>query len=176
MHPITLQISSLHNTNKKDELFLNLEDHSMGRTISPAANDSPLSKNDSSLNNRSNHSRRRFQIAQKLLTQILDHASRSRGELSTVPVKLKLNTLNKLSLTSTNETPNPSIVFNSKNYKALFIYHLHPFNNPSPTFTLLNQLIISLYKLAQNCPHVKSNSVYARKTTMNPEILEADNE
>ncbi|MBW0579994.1 hypothetical protein O181_119709 [Austropuccinia psidii MF-1] len=130
MHPITLCNSFLHNTNGKDELFLNSEDHSMGRTISPAVNDSPLSKNDSSLNKKSNHSHRRFQIAQKLLTQILDHASRSR---------------------------------------------------------------------AQNCPHIKSNSdlidghmkgvgfccgsdsgkslgVYARKTTMNPEVLDADNE
>ncbi|MBW0559265.1 hypothetical protein O181_098980 [Austropuccinia psidii MF-1] len=199
IHPITLHKSSLSNTKGKDELFLNSEDHSMGRTISPAVNDSPLSKNDSSLNKKSNCSHRRFQIAQKLLTQILDHASRSRGEFSTVPVKPKPNRINKLLLPSINETPNPSIVFNSKNHKPLFIYHLHPFHNPSPTFTSLNQLIISLYKLAQNCPHIKSNSdiidghmkvveffcgsdsckslgVYARKTATNPKVLETDNE
>ncbi|MBW0589009.1 hypothetical protein O181_128724 [Austropuccinia psidii MF-1] len=199
IHPITLCKSSLSNTNGKDGLFSNSEDHSMGRTISPAVNDSPLSKNDSYLNKKSNNSHRRFQIARKLLTQILDHASRSRGEFSTVPVKPKPNRINKLLLPSINETPNPSIVFNSKNHKPLFIYHLHPFHIPSPTFTSLNQLIIALYKLAQNHPHIKSNSdlidghmkgvgfccgsdsgkslgVYARKTTMNPEVLDTDNE
>ncbi|MBW0489957.1 hypothetical protein O181_029672 [Austropuccinia psidii MF-1] len=212
MHPKTLQNSSLHSTNGKDESFLHSEDHSMGRTISPVVNDYPLSKK------KSNHSHRRFQIAQKLLTQILDHASRSRGEFSTVPVKPKQNQKQNL-LPSINETPNTSIVFNSKSHEPLFIYHLHPFHNPSKISTSLNQLIISLYKLAQNCPHIKSNSdlidghmkgvgfrcgsdsgkslgeslenyiqeyfvnflllllgVYARKTTLNKEKLEADNE
>ncbi|MBW0504722.1 hypothetical protein O181_044437 [Austropuccinia psidii MF-1] len=130
----------------------------MGRTISPAVNDSPLSKNDSSLNKKSNHSHTIFQIAQKLLTQISDQASRSRGEFSAVPTKPKPNRINKRLLPSINKTPNPLIVFNAKNHKPLFIYYLHPFHNPSPTFTSLNQLIISLYKLAQNHPHIKSNS------------------
>ncbi|MBW0566858.1 hypothetical protein O181_106573 [Austropuccinia psidii MF-1] len=171
----------------------------MGRTISPVVNDYPLSKNDSSSNKKFNHSHRRFQIAQKLLTQILDHASRSRGQFSTVPVKPKPNRKNKLLLPSRNETSNPSIVFNSKNHEPLFIYHFHPFHNPYTIFTSLNQIIISLYKLAQNCPHIKSNSdlidghmkgvgffcgsdsgkslgVYDRKTTLNQEKFEADNE
>ncbi|MBW0463104.1 hypothetical protein O181_002819 [Austropuccinia psidii MF-1] len=138
MHPITLKNSSLHNKNRKDELLLNSEDHSMGRTISQAVNDSPLSKNDSSLNKKSNHSHRRCQIGQKLLTQILDHASRSRGEFRSVSVKPNPNRINKLLLTSINGTQNPSIVFNSKNHEPLFIYHLHPFYNPSQTFTSLN--------------------------------------
>ncbi|MBW0460807.1 hypothetical protein O181_000522 [Austropuccinia psidii MF-1] len=112
MHPITLQSWSLHNKNGKDELFFNALYHSMGRTISPAANNSPLPKNDSYLNKKSNHSHRIFQIVQKLLTQILDDSSRSRGEFSTVPVNPKPNRINKLLLPSINETPNPSIVFN----------------------------------------------------------------
>ncbi|MBW0484996.1 hypothetical protein O181_024711 [Austropuccinia psidii MF-1] len=91
MHLKTCQNSSLHNTNGKDESFLHSEDHFMGRTISPVVNDYPLSKNDSSSKKKTNHSHRRFQIARKLLTQILDHASRSRGEFSTVPVKPKPN-------------------------------------------------------------------------------------
>ncbi|MBW0564499.1 hypothetical protein O181_104214 [Austropuccinia psidii MF-1] len=171
----------------------------MGRTISPVVNDYPLSKNDSSSKKKTNHSHRRFQISRKLLTQILDHASRSRGEFSTVPVKPKPNQKNKLLLPSINETPNPSIVFNSKNHEPLFIYHFYPFHNPSTILTSLNQLIISLYKLAQNHPHIKSNSdlidghmkgvgffcesdsgkslgVYARKTTLNQEKLEPHNE
>ncbi|MBW0481418.1 hypothetical protein O181_021133 [Austropuccinia psidii MF-1] len=219
MHPENLQNSSLHNINGKDESFLHSEDHFMGRTMSPVVNDYPLSKNDSSSKKKFNHSHKRFQIAQKLLTQILDHASRRRGELSTVPVKPKPNQKNKLLLPSINETPNHSIVFNSKNHDPLFIYNSHPFHNPSTVFTSLNQLIISLYKLAQNCPHIKSNSdlidghmkgvvfcfgsdsgkslgeslensiqecfvnflplllgVYARKTTLNQDKLEADNE
>ncbi|MBW0544986.1 hypothetical protein O181_084701 [Austropuccinia psidii MF-1] len=200
LHPITLCKSSLHYTNAKDESFLNSEDHFMGRTISPIVNDYPLSKNDSSSNKKFNHSHRRFQIVQKLLTQILDHASRSRGQFSTVPVKPKSNQKNKLLLLpSRNETSNPSIAFNSKNHEPLFIYHLHPFQNPTTIFTSLNQLIIPLYKLAQNHPHIKSNSdlidghmkgvgfrcgsdsgkslsVYARKTTLNQEKLVADNE
>ncbi|MBW0575030.1 hypothetical protein O181_114745 [Austropuccinia psidii MF-1] len=138
MHPITLHKSSLYNTNRKDELFLDSDDHSMGRPISPAVNDSPLSRKDSSLNKKSNHSHRIFQISQKLLTHILDHASRSRGEFSTAPVKPKPNRINKPLLPSINETPNPLIVFNSKNHEPLFIYHLPPFHNPSPTFTPLN--------------------------------------
>ncbi|MBW0582649.1 hypothetical protein O181_122364 [Austropuccinia psidii MF-1] len=171
----------------------------MGRTISPVVNDYPLSTNNSFSNKKFNHSHRIFQIAQKLLTQIFNHASRSRGKFSTVPVKPKPNKKNKLLLPSINETPNHSIVFNSENHEPLFIYSLHPFHNPSTVFTSLNQLIISLYKLAQNCPHINSNGdlidchmkgvgfswgsnsgkylgVYARKTTLNQEKLEADNE
>ncbi|MBW0537916.1 hypothetical protein O181_077631 [Austropuccinia psidii MF-1] len=68
MHPITFHKSSLYNTNGKDELFLNSEDQSMGRIISPAVNDFPLSKNYPSLIKKSNHSHSKFQIAQKLLT------------------------------------------------------------------------------------------------------------
>ncbi|MBW0557589.1 hypothetical protein O181_097304 [Austropuccinia psidii MF-1] len=130
---------------------------------------------------------------------MLDHASRSRGEFTKVPVKSKPNRSNKLLLPSINETQNPSIVFDSKNHKPLFIYHFHPSHNPSPNFTSLNQLIIPFYKLAQNHSHIKFNSdsidgnmkgvgflcgsnsgkslgFYSRKTTFNPEILEADNE
>ncbi|MBW0586023.1 hypothetical protein O181_125738 [Austropuccinia psidii MF-1] len=158
MHQKTLQNSSLHNTNGKDESFLNSEDHSMGRTISPVVNNYSLSKNDLSSNKKFNHSHRRFQIAQKLLTQILEHASRSRGEFSTVPVKPKPNQINKLLLPSINKTPNPSIVFNLKNHEPLFIHQLHPFHNPSTVLTSLNKLMISLYKLAQNCTQIKSNS------------------
>ncbi|MBW0533940.1 hypothetical protein O181_073655 [Austropuccinia psidii MF-1] len=83
------------------------EKHFMGRTISPVANDYPLSKNDSSSNKKFNHSHRSFQISQRLLTQILDHASRSRGQFSTVPVKPKPNQKNKLLLPYRNETSNP---------------------------------------------------------------------
>ncbi|MBW0587134.1 hypothetical protein O181_126849 [Austropuccinia psidii MF-1] len=125
MHPTTLQNSSLKNTKGKYESFLHSEDHSMGRTISPFENDYPLSKNYSSSKKKYNHSNGRFQIAQKLLTQNLDHASRSRGEFIAVSVKPKPNPINKLSLLSINETPNPSIVLNSKYCGPLFIYHLH---------------------------------------------------
>ncbi|MBW0481786.1 hypothetical protein O181_021501 [Austropuccinia psidii MF-1] len=63
MNPIMLSDSNLCNTNRKDELFLNYEDHSMGRNISPAENDIPSSMSQPSLNKKSNHSHRRFQIA-----------------------------------------------------------------------------------------------------------------
>ncbi|MBW0545091.1 hypothetical protein O181_084806 [Austropuccinia psidii MF-1] len=171
----------------------------MGRTISPAENHYPLSKNASSSNKKSNHSHRRFKTTQKLTIKSLDHLSRSRGEFSTVPVKPKPNKISQLLLPSMNETPNPSIVFNSKNHKHLFIYHLRPFHNPSTTFTSLNKLITSLYKLVQNHHYIESNSdlidghmkgigfccrsdsskslgVYSRKTKLNLEILDAENE
>ncbi|MBW0535501.1 hypothetical protein O181_075216 [Austropuccinia psidii MF-1] len=86
MHPTTLQNSSLQNTNRKDESSFNSEDHSMGRTISPVANDYPLSKNYSSSNKKSNHLHRRYQISEKLLTQILDHCEEA--EVNSVQFQL----------------------------------------------------------------------------------------
>ncbi|MBW0531242.1 hypothetical protein O181_070957 [Austropuccinia psidii MF-1] len=130
VRPITLCKSSLSNTNRKDELFLNSEDHSIGRTISPAVNDSPLSQNNSSLNKKSNHSHRRFQIVQKLITQILDHASTSRAQ------------------------NHPHIKSNSD----LIDGHMKG------------------VEFFCGSDSGKSLGVYARKTTMNPEVLGADNE
>ncbi|MBW0510135.1 hypothetical protein O181_049850 [Austropuccinia psidii MF-1] len=86
MHPKTLQNSSLQNTNRKDESAFNSEDHSMGRTISPAENDYPLSKNYASSNKKSNHLHRRYQIAEKLLAQILSHCQEA--EVNSVQFQL----------------------------------------------------------------------------------------